>query len=79
MTLKVFLGPTLRAYVPDYDYKSGYHIDIPSGTTIRKLVRKIGLPEKQIALIIVNGHSSSWETILVGDERVTLFPIMGGG
>ncbi|HOV86437.1 MAG TPA: MoaD/ThiS family protein [Syntrophobacteraceae bacterium] len=79
MALQVRLGATLRTYVHPYDGSVGYEMVVPPGTTVRELVRRLKIPEAEVRLIFVNGVSSGWETVLAGDERVGLFPPVGGG
>jgi len=41
--------------------------------------RKINIPVEKIKVIMINGKSESFDYILKGDERVGLFPPVGGG
>ena len=36
--------------------------DIPAGSTIRDLIRRIGIPEKEIWLAAIHGHACALET-----------------
>jgi molybdopterin converting factor small subunit len=79
MALKVFLAATLRKYLPGYDAATGYEMEIPPGGNVRVVARNLGIPEQEVKLIMVNGIGASWDTVLRGDERVALFPPVGGG
>lgn len=79
MALKVLLAATLRKYMPAYDAATGYEMEIDPGDTVRAVARKLGIPEDDVKLIMVNGIGASWDTVLKGDERVALFPPVGGG
>lgn len=79
MALKVFLAATLRKYVPGYDGALGHDLPIPPGSTVSDAARLLGIPEEEVKLIMVNGRGSKWDTILQGDERLGLFPPVGGG
>lgn len=79
MALKVLLAATLRKYLPDYDPASGFAMEINAGATVREVAQRLGIPEEEVKLIMVNGVGSKWETRLLGDERVALFPPVGGG
>jgi len=79
MALQVMLGATLRTYVPCYDGSLGHRATVPPGTTVKQLVQQLKIPEEEVRLIFVNGVSSGWDTVLAGDERVGLFPPVGGG
>ncbi len=79
MAIQLFLAATLRRYVPDYDANTGHAVDVPPGTSVLELARRVGLPQKDVKLIMVNGIAAKWDTVLQGDERVGLFPPVGGG
>lgn len=79
MALKVFLAATLRKYVPGYDGAVGHDLQIPPGSTVGDAARLLGIPEEDVKLIFVNGKGSKWDTLLQGDERLGLFPPVGGG
>jgi molybdopterin converting factor small subunit len=79
MALKVLLAATLRKYLPGYDAATGYEMEIQPGGNVRVVARNLGIPEQEVKLIMVNGIGASWDTVLRGDERVALFPPVGGG
>jgi len=79
MALQVFLAATLRKYLPGYDAGPGHAMEVPPGAVVRDVARQLGIPEEEVKLIMVNGIGSKWETPLQGDERVALFPPVGGG
>jgi molybdopterin synthase sulfur carrier subunit len=47
--------------------------------TVAEVCRKINIPVEKIKVIMINGKSESFDYILKGDERVGLFPPVGGG
>lgn len=79
MAIQLFLAATLRRYVAGYDAHTGYHLDMAPGSTILDLARQLGIPDKEAKLIMVNGVAARWDTVLQGNERVALFPPVGGG
>jgi len=79
MALQVLLAASLRKYFPDYDHAIGLKIDIKPGLTVAELASDLKLPANEIKLIMVNGLAAKWTTVLHGDERVALFPPVGGG
>lgn len=79
MALRVFLAATLRRYVPGYDGAVGCALEVRRGSCVRDVAKAFGVPEDEVKLILVNGIGSNWETVLEGDERVALFPPVGGG
>jgi molybdopterin synthase sulfur carrier subunit len=79
VAIQVFLAATLRRYLPGYDAGAGHLLDLPPGRTIRELAEQLGIPAAEVKLIMVNGISAKWDAVLQGDERVALFPPVGGG
>jgi len=79
MPVTVFLSSTLRQYVPGYDPSEGALFLVDRKTTISELCRLIGIPEEKIKVIMVNGKDATVDHELNGDERVGLFPPIGGG
>ncbi|MCK8603965.1 MoaD/ThiS family protein [Desulfoferrobacter suflitae] len=79
MALQVLLAATLRKYFPDYDHANGLTVPIRAGMTVRDLAEQLKLPVADIKLIMIDGRAANWETVLYGNERVALFPPVGGG
>ena len=79
MAVKIILSSTLRKYVPGYDPIKGLEVPIESGTPLRDLLARLGIPEKDIKIAMVNGVKVGLDKKLEGDERVGLFPAVGGG
>lgn len=79
MPLTILLAATLRKYIPGYDPAVGCQLEVVPGTSIRQVARMLLISEEEVKLIMVNGVHQDWETMLRGDERVALFPPVGGG
>jgi molybdopterin synthase sulfur carrier subunit len=79
MALKVLLAANLRQYVSHYDAGTGYEMTVGPGASVRDVARDLGIPEDEVKLIMVDGISATWDTPLKGNERVALFPPVGGG
>ena len=79
MAVQLLLAATLRRYVTGYDANTGHHIEVVCGSTILDLAQQLGVPDKEVKLIMVNGVAARWDKVLQGDERVALFPPVGGG
>jgi molybdopterin converting factor small subunit len=79
MPLQVFLAATLRKYLPGYDAGTGHWMEIDEGAVVRDVARVLSIPEDEIKIIMVNGIGAKIDTALRGDERVALFPPVGGG
>ncbi len=79
MPLQIFLNATLRQYVPGYDPYRGLSLEVPPGTAVGRVMRQLGLPEREVTLIMVNGRRQEADFSLQGNERLGLFPPIGGG
>jgi sulfur-carrier protein len=79
MPLQIFLNATLRRFVPGYDPYQGISLEIAPGTPVSRIISRLGLPAAEITLIMVNGRRQSADFPLEGDERLGLFPPIGGG
>lgn len=79
MALQLLLAATLRKYIPDYDAATGYTLQVEPGMTVRQIVQQLKIPEQEVKLIMIDGIGSKWDAVLQGEERVALFPPVGGG
>ena len=79
MALQLFLSATLRKQIPDYEPSQGILVERAAGMTIEDLCREMNIPVEKVKIIMVNGRSRGFNEILNGDERVALFPPVGGG
>lgn len=73
ITIKLFA--TLSQFTPD----SPDRYPIESGTTIRNLLKQIGVSEGEIKLIFINGIKGNLTSPLHDGDRVGIFPPIGGG
>ena len=79
MPLQIFLNATLRQYVQGYDPYQGIPLEVPPGTTVGQVMMQLDLPEREVTLIMVNGRRQEADFSLQGNERLGLFPPIGGG
>ncbi|MCG6880201.1 MAG: MoaD/ThiS family protein [Deltaproteobacteria bacterium] len=79
MPLKIFLSSTLRKYFPGYDSRAGIDYPMEGEISVAALIRKLKLPQERVKIVMVNGAHASFDDGLKGDERVALFPPVGGG
>ena len=71
--LKLFV--TLSKYLP----KDSECLEIPEETTIEKLISDLGIPGDLVKLIFINGKRQDRKYRLKNNDRVGLFPPVGGG
>jgi molybdopterin synthase sulfur carrier subunit len=79
MPLQIFLNATLRPYVAGYDPYEGISLKVPPGTPVARVISQLGLPAQEVTLIFVDGHRREMDFALQGNERLGLFPPIGGG
>ena len=79
MALRVFLSSTLRQYIPKYDPAKGVESLVNPKTTVSELCKLMNIPRDKIKIVMVNGKNESFDYKLQGNERVGLFPPLGGG
>ncbi len=79
MPLQVFLNASLRGFVPGYNPYAGISLEVTCGTPVSQIISRLGLPEEEVTLIMVDGQRRGVDFLLAGDERLGLFPPIGGG
>jgi sulfur carrier protein ThiS len=65
---------SLMHYAP-----AGGHTKIAATATTGDLIRALGIPDGDVAIIFVNGAHATETTTLRDGDRVGLFPAVGGG
>jgi sulfur carrier protein ThiS len=79
MPVQVFLNATLRKRIKEYDPASGLSVSLSEPATVAGLCGLLGIPKGEIKLVMINGRAASLDHVLKGDERIGLFPPVGGG
>lgn len=79
MALTLYLSATLRSHVPGYDPEKGVHVVLQKKTTVADLCRQLNIPVDQVKIVMVNGKQGTLTHRLNRDDRVALFPPVGGG
>ncbi|MEW5775152.1 MAG: MoaD/ThiS family protein [Thermodesulfobacteriota bacterium] len=54
-------------------------LPIEAEETVRSLMQRLGIPEDQVAIIMLNGKSVEPDATLADGDRLGLFPAVGGG
>jgi molybdopterin converting factor small subunit len=73
ITLKLFAS--LEKFTPD----SADNYPVEPGTSVRKLIAGLKIPEEKAKLIFIDGVRDELDSILKGGERIGIFPPVGGG
>jgi molybdopterin converting factor small subunit len=79
--VKIFitLSTTLRGRVPDYDPEQGLTLEADGPATVRTLAETLGLPLKEVKVVMLNGRHADLEDPVTDGDQVALFPAVGGG
>ena len=75
ISIDLNLFATLRCFLPD----SPKTMTVSQGTCIMDLVKTIGIPEEDVKLIFINGKRELPSYVLKNNDRVGIFPPVGGG
>jgi molybdopterin converting factor small subunit len=55
------------------------HMDAPDGSTVRSLAVAIGIPRDEILVVFLNNRHAELEAALSEGDRLSIFPLVGGG
>lgn len=79
MHVNVHLYATLAKFLPPEAVDKTCRIELNQHATVSDIIQRLGIPEKSVKLIFVNGvHAAKTKPVDDGD-RVGLFPPVGGG
>ena len=73
--IQIKLFATLQRFMP----ASAKNYAIKTGTTIDTLLQQLDIPEDKAKLIFIDGLKAELTTVLIGGERIGIFPPVGGG
>ena len=78
ITLKI--NHALEGFVPRHMIDREVRLTVKKGTSVNEVIREVvGLPQKVVPLILVNGHHAKPLDVLNSGDRVTLWMPMAGG
>ena len=69
----------LFASIRKFSVKDNLEINIEEGSSVKDLLPKIGIPEDEPVLVILNEYTRGKETLLQDGDTLCLFPIIAGG
>jgi molybdopterin converting factor small subunit len=72
VTVKLFA--TFRKGRFDVDVR-----EVSPGTTVSRIAGEVGLPEKEIGIVLVNGRHADLSKALSDGDTLAIFPLVGGG
>jgi len=79
MKVSIRLIASYRKLLPPGINGSSIEVDIPRGTTIAGLMTQFDVPLTKDSVIVVNGLTVDWNTVLTEGDEVSAFSVMAGG
>ncbi len=79
MRVEVRLFATLAAFLPPDGRDGAAELEIPEGSTVADVTRRLGIPPDLARVVLVNGRDMGAEAPLAGRDVVIIFPPLAGG
>jgi molybdopterin synthase sulfur carrier subunit len=77
--IEVRLFATLTAFLPPHSREGAALLDVSPGSTVRDVVRGLGIPADLERVCLVNGDDAGPERVLQPGDVLTVFPPLAGG
>jgi len=78
-TVEVRLYANLQKYFPNVKNSEAMPVTLEDNATLTDLIAKLGIPTKEINMIIVNGKHEKEGYLIKNGDRVGIFPLIAGG
>lgn len=79
MQIEVRLYATLRDYAPPGSNAGVFGMNVPGGSSLEELLALLNIPAAKVHMRMVNGVGVTDNHVLKENDRVGLFPPIGGG
>ncbi len=79
MKIQVHLYASLTRHLPDEIRGQEPWIEVPEGVSVRNLLVKWNVPLDQVKLVFINGIHAELDAVLRTEDRLGVFPPIGGG
>ncbi|MFP4226027.1 MAG: MoaD/ThiS family protein [Desulfobacterales bacterium] len=79
MYVNVHLYATLAKFLPADAADKTCRLEFKKNATVSEIIHHLSIPEKSVKLIFVNGVHAAKDKPLNHEDRVGLFPPVGGG
>ena len=77
--VEVRLYSSLRKYQTGHKNSESLVVGLSDQADLRELLIRLKIPEREVAVAMVNGRSVKKSYLLQNRDRVGLFPLVGGG
>lgn len=79
MLVKVRVFGGLEKLLKNISFGETFEVELLEGSTVRDLLKQVGIPEKKAHTILVNGLHAGLDTVLQPSDRIAVSPPVGGG
>jgi molybdopterin converting factor small subunit len=79
LRVEVQLFATLAAFLPPDSREGRASLELPDRSTVRDVIRRLGLPADLERVTLVNGGDASPDRALSPGDVVAVFPPLAGG
>ena len=79
MRVEIRLFATLAAFLPPDSRAGAAVLDLPEGSTVAEVPRRLGIPPDMPWVALVNGDDAPGDRALASGDRLALFPPLAGG
>ena len=76
MRIRAFVREDLKGYTKMVEELD---LEMDAGSSVQDAVRRIGLPEVEIRLYVVNGEAVRKDSLLSEGDELEFFPLVNGG
>jgi molybdopterin converting factor small subunit len=77
--VEVRLFATLAAFLPAHGRDGTAQLEVPEGSTVTEITRRLGIPPDLARVVLVNGRDIGPDAPLAAHDIVTIFPPLAGG
>ena len=77
--VEVRLFASLRKYHPNSGDSEAFTLELNDKTKLGDLVNKLKIPRQEIGILMVNGKWQKESRLLRDEDRIGIFPLIGGG
>lgn len=79
MTVQVRLFATLAQFLPPGGHGGSAMLDVPEGSTVGELTKRLGIPAGLDRVILLNGREAEPAEPLRPGDAIDIFPPLAGG
>ena len=79
MSIKILLSSTLRKHVASYDPLTGFETTVEGPISLNALCEILKIPAESVKIAMVNGRRVAMDHVVNQEDRIALFPSVGGG